>query len=352
MTEALGGLVQTPHPGGKVNGPVPDLPAARLLDLYRWMVLGRTFSDKMIALQRQGRMGTFGSLNGMEACHAAMGFALEQQDWLVPTYRDIITMLIKGVPMLAIMRVYQGQVGNLYPREANTLPLQIVLATQLPHAAGLAMAAKLRGDKAAVLGICGDGASSEGDFHEALNFAGVYRAPVVFCVVNNQWAISVPRHKQTAAESIAQRAAGYGFPGVQVDGNDVLACYQVVRTALERARAGEGPTLIEFLTYRMGAHTTADDPKRYVPAADLEAWRQKDPITRFRRYLAQRNLLNDAAAEGVQTEAEAEVNAAVAQLEAMERTQPESVFDSVYAEPTPLLREQRDEMGRLIREMR
>lgn len=344
--------VQILDPEGKVVGPVPDLPPARMLEFYRWMNLGRIFSDKMVALQRQGRMGTFGPLNGHEAASVGMGYALEPQDWLATSYREILTMLVKGVPMLAVMRLYQGNVGDLYPREARTLPLQIILGTQLPHATGLAIAAKLRGDKVVAMGACGDGATSEGDFHEALNFAGVFRAPAVFCIHNNQWAISTPRSRQTASETLAQKAQAYGFSGVQVDGNDVLASYQVCKDAVDRARAGEGPSVVELITYRMGAHTTADDPKRYVPPADLEAWKQKDPIVRFRRFLLDRNLMTEAEDARLQEAVNAEVNRNVDMLESMERTRPEQVFDIVYGELTPQLRAQKAELLQFLKEVR
>lgn len=337
---------------GKAHGEVPDLSPEQLVAFHRWMLLGRTFSDKMVALQRQGRMGTFGSLAGQEAASVAMGFALQPQDWLGTSYREIITMMIKGVPMLAVMRLYQGQVGDLYPAEARTLPLQIVLATQALHVAGLAMAAKIRGDKAVAMSICGDGATSEGDFHEALNFAGVFRAPAVFCVQNNGWAISVPRRRQTAAETIAQKAVAFGFPGVQVDGNDVLASFKVVRDAVERARAGEGPTLVELITYRMGAHTTADDPKRYVPADELERWRAKDPIKRYRRFLFDRNLLTEAEEARLQEAVQAEVNRTVETLESMAPTPPERIFGLVYEQMTPQQRAQQAELRQFLKEVR
>lgn len=339
-------------PEGKLVADLPDLTSDQLLDFYRWMLLGRTFSEKMVALQRQGRMGTFGSLLGQEAASAGMAFALQPQDWVSASYRDILTMLIKGVPMLPIMRYYRGNVGDGYPLDAHTLPLQIVLGTQVLHAAGLGMAAKLRGDKVVSLGICGDGATSEGDFHEALNFAGVFQAPVVFCVQNNGWAISVPRRRQTAAETIAQKAVAYGIPGAQVDGNDVLAVYRVVKEAVERARAGEGPTLIELITYRLGAHTTADDPTRYVPNAELEAARGRDPVVRYRRFLEEKGLLAPGAAEQLQESVQAEVDQTVTVLESMPTTPPERPFEIVYAEMTPQLAAQRDEFLRGLKEGR
>src|SRR5215211_2724709 len=324
-TQLPGQPHQVIDPEGRAVGKVPDLPLSRLLEFYRWMILGRTFSDRMIALQRQGRVGTFGSLGGQEAASVAMGLALEPQDWLATSYREQITMMIKGVPMLAIMRLYQGQVGDLYPAAARTLPLQIVVATQMLHATGLAMAARIKGDPVVAMGVCGDGASSEGDFYEALNFAGAFHAPVVFCVQNNGWAISVPRRRQTASETIAHKALAAGLRGAVADGNDVLASYRVVKDAVDRARGGDGPSLIELQTYRMGAHTTADDPKRYIPPDEVAEWQRRDPIVRFRHFLLQRNLLSEAEAARLQEEVAAEVGAAVTELEAMQPTAPEHV---------------------------
>lgn len=341
-------LSLTPHqvvaPDGTVVGPVPELPAETLVSFLRWMYLGRYFSDRMINLQRQGRMGTFGSLAGQEAASVGMAAPLRPTDWLIGSYREILAYFVKGVPPLAIMQVYRGYVGDRYPPEARCLPIQIVLATQVPHAVGVAMAAKIAGDDTVVVAAFGDGASSEGDVHEAMNFAGVYKAPVVFVLQNNHWAISTPRSRQSAAATLAQRAAGYGFPGVVVDGNDVLATYAVVKEAVDRARAGDGPTLVEAITYRYGAHTTADDPTRYRPDEELKEWQARDPITRYRRFLLDRGLVDEAADRQLQEQVAAEVDAAVEELEAMAPTPPERIFDIVYAEPTPQLRAQRAEM--------
>lgn len=338
------GLAGGPHqvlaPEGQVVGTVPDLPAEQLVQMYRWMVLGRSFSERMIALQRQGRMGTFPDHSGQEAAQVGLAMPLRQQDWLVATYRDLITYMVKGVPPLALMEVYRGYVGDGYPRSANALPFQVVIGDQMLHAAGVAMAARIQGDDVVVAGLCGDGATSQGDFAEALNFAGTYRAPAVFFVQNNGWAISVPRERQTAAEYIAHRGPGYGMPGVVVDGNDVLAVYAVVQEAVARAQSGEGPTLIEALTYRLGAHTTADDPKRYRPAEELAAWAERDPLIRYGRFLQDRGLLSPADADGMRAAAAAEVAACVAEMEALPPEDPLRIFDLVYGEPTPQLRRQ------------
>src|SRR6266446_7588714 len=256
---------------GNLVGAMPDLSAERLLALYRFMQLGRAFSNKIIALQRQGRATTFGSLVGQEATAVGLAAPLQPQDWLATSYREIASLFVKGVPVPTVAYSFRGFIPENWPSESRCLPIQVVIATQMLHAVGLAMAAKIAGDPVVAVGVCGDGATSEGDFNEALNFAGVYQAPVVLVVQNNGWAISVPRHKQSAAPTFAARGSGFGVPARLVDGNDILAVYDIMQQAIENARAGHGPTLVETLTYRMGAHTTADDPTRYRDSAEIEA---------------------------------------------------------------------------------
>ena len=216
------------------------------------------------------------------------------------------------------------------------------------HAVGLAMAAKISGDNAVAVGVCGDGATSEGDFNEALNFAGVFQAPVVLVVQNNGWAISVPRQKQSAAQSLAARGPGFGVPSVQVDGNDILAVYDVMQQAVERARSGQGPTLVEALTYRIGAHTTADDPTRYRNPTEVEAWRVKDPLVRFKRFLMSRDLLDEAEDQQLIQVIEEEINEAVRVAEAMPPMAPDSFFDYTSASLSPRLQEQRADLLRYV----
>ena len=228
------------------------------------------------------------------------------------------------------------------------MPIQIVIATQMLHAVGLGMAAKIAGDNAVSVGVCGDGATSEGDFNEALNFAGVFQAPVVLFVQNNGWAISVPRHKQSAAPTLAARGAGFGVPGVLVDGNDILAVYEVMQQAVERARTGHGPTLIEALTYRIGAHTTADDPTRYRVATEIEEWRLKDPIGRFQRFLAKQGILSEAQEQQLLGEVEAEINQAVTDAEAMPVPAPDGFFDYMSESLSPRLQAQREDAQRYL----
>ena len=328
---------------GNLVGEMPDLSAERLLALYRAMHLGRAFSNKIIALQRQGRATTFGSLMGQEATAVGLAAPLQQQDWLATSYREIASLLVKGVPLSTLVYSFRG-FSPAYPKETHCLPVQIVIGTQMLHAVGLAMAAKIAGDSAVAVGVCGDGATSEGDFNEALNFAGVFQAPVVLVVQNNGWAISVPRSRQSAAPTLAARGSGFGVPSVLVDGNDILAVYAVMQQAIERARSGQGPTLVETLTYRIGPHTTADDATRYRDAAEVEAWRAKDPLARFRLFLLRRNLLDEEQDQQLITAIETEINAAVAEAEATPPPAPDAFFDHMAADLSPRLQEQRTDL--------
>lgn len=337
-------VCQVLTPEGKVVGEVPNLSAERLMGLYRWMVLGRVFSERMVALQRQGRMGTFGPLHGQEATTVGLAAPLQEKDWLVGSYREILSYLMKGVPMPAIMELYRGYIASHFPKEARCLPIQIVLATQMLHAVGVAMALKYEHQPNVAIGVCGDGASSEGDFNEALNFAGVFKAPIVLVVQNNGWAISVPRSKQTAAEYIAHRGPAFGMPGYVVDGNDIFAVYKVVSDSVERARAGEGPSLIEALTYRLASHSTADDPKKYRTDEELNEWTQRDPIIRFRTFLLNQSILSEKDDETLREEVSAEIQQAVETVEAMPPQSVEQLFEVVYEQPTPQLQAQRADL--------
>src|SRR5579875_3592486 len=331
---------------GKLVGEPPDLSSERMLALYRYMQLGRAFSNKIIALQRQGRATTFGSLVGQEATAVGLAAPLQPQDWMATSYREIASLIVKGFPLSTLIYLFRGLTPENYPRETHCLPFQIVIGTQMLHAVGLAMAARIAGDPVVSVGVCGDGATSEGDFNEALNFAGVFQAPVVLVVQNNGWAISVPRQRQSAAPTFAARGPGFGLPSVLVDGNDILAVYDVMQQAVERARSGQGPTLIETLTYRIGAHTTSDDPTRYRDAAEVEAWQAKDPIKRFRRFLMERGLLSEEQDQQMTAAVEEEMNEAVQAAEAMPLMKPDSFFDFMWAELPPRLREQRQDLLR------
>ena len=292
----------------------PDIPAADLKRLYRGMLLGRRLDERMIRLQRQGRIGTFAPIKGQEASQVGAVSTLKSSDWMVPSFRETAAMLWRGWPIEKLLMLYAGFLEGGQPAPGqNDLPVTIPVATQLPHAVGLAYAAQYRGDDAVVMSFCGDGATSEGDFHEALNFAGVWHVPVVFVVQNNQWAISVPLKKQTHSARSPRRRWPTGCPGLQVDGNDVLAVYAACREAVERARAGDGPTLIECVTYRLGVHTTADDPTKYRSTEEVEAWERKDPLTRFGTYLQKKKLLDDGLTESI----DAEIADAVQRFEAI-----------------------------------
>jgi len=334
---------------GNVVGSVPKLSTEQFLQLYRAMYLGRVFSNKIIALQRQGRATTFGSLLGQEASAVGLAAPMQAQDWLTTSYREIASLIVRGVPLTTLIYSFRG-FTPVFPKETRCLPVQIVIATQMLHAVGLGMAAKIAGDNAVAVGVCGDGATSEGDFNEALNFAGVFQAPVVLVVQNNGWAISVPRRLQSAAPTFAARGPGFGVPSVLVDGNDVLAVYDVMQQALARARSGHGPTLIETLTYRLGAHTTADDPTRYRDAAEVEAWKAKDPIVRFKRFLIQRGLWSEEQDQQLIAAVEEEINEAANIALNMSPPAPDSFFDYLTDSPTPRLLEQRAELRRFAQQ--
>src|SRR5947209_11430063 len=320
----------------------PKLPPGDLKALHRAMVLGRRLDERMVRLQRQGRIGTFAPIKGQEASQMGSAFTLRRVDWMVPSFRETAAMIWRGWPIEKLLLFFAGHLEGGQPAlDQHDLPITTPVATQLPHAVGLAYAAQYRGDDAVVMAYFGDGATSEGDFHEALNFAGVWHVPVVFVCQNNQWAISVPLKKQTHSRTIAQKALAYGLPGIQVDGNDVFAVYAAAREAVERARAGDGPTLIECVTYRLGVHTTADDPTKYRSEAEVEMWEQKDPLTRFRAYLEKRNLLE----EGLEQRVDDEIAEAIRRFEATAPANPLTMFDHVYAELPPDLRAQRDEMA-------
>jgi len=325
----------------------PSIAPDELKRLHRAMLLGRRFDERMLRLQRQGRIGTFAPIKGQEAAQIGSVAALRRTDWMVPSFRETASMLWRGWTMERILLFFAGYLEGGQPTpEQRDLPICIPVATQLPHAVGLAYAAQYRGDDAVVMAYCGDGATSEGDFHEAMNFAGVWHVPIVFVIQNNQWAISVPLKKQTHSRTIAQKALAYGFPGLQVDGNDLLAVYAATREAVERARRGEGPTLIECVTYRLGVHTTSDDPTKYRSIEEVQAWERKDPLTRFGAYLQKRDLLEAGLEEAV----DAEIARAVSAFEAIGPPDPLAMFDHAYATRTAPLEAQRAEMqARLAR---
>ncbi|MFJ8005767.1 pyruvate dehydrogenase (acetyl-transferring) E1 component subunit alpha [Streptomyces fagopyri] len=315
----------------------PDL----LRRLYTELVRGRRYNTQATALTKQGRLAVYPSSTGQEACEVAAALVLEERDWLFPSYRDTLAAVARGLDPVQALTLLRGDWHTGYdPRELRIAPLCTPLATQLPHAVGLAHAARLKGDDVVALALVGDGGTSEGDFHEALNFAAVWQAPVVFLVQNNGFAISVPLDKQTAAPSLAHKAVGYGMPGRLVDGNDAAAVHEVLSDAVRHARAGGGPTLVEAVTYRIEAHTNADDATRYRGDSEVETWRAHDPIVLLEKELTERGLLDEegilAAREAAETMA-ADLRARMNQDPVLD---PMDLFAHVYAEPTPQLREQ------------
>ncbi len=329
----------------------PKIPPDDLERLYRTFLLARRFDERMLRLQRQGRIGTFGPTRGHEAAVLGSVYALRQTDWVVPYYREWPAYMWRGWPLESLVLYYAGfSEGMRVPDGFKDLPLCIPIASQIPHAVGVAYAARYKGEDSVTLVYMGDGATSHGDCQEAMNFAGVFQVPLVFFVLNNQWAISLPRSRQTRAKTLAQKAAAYGFPGVQVDGNDLLACYVATREAVERARQGKGPTLIEAITYRLSMHTTSDDPTKYRSDDEVKAWEAKEPLPRFRRYLEQKGVVTEADHAALEAEVDAQIREAIERAEA--RMQPTllDVFEHVYAERPASLEAQRQELVRLLEE--
>lgn len=316
---------------------------AATLEALEWMLLARTFDGKATSLQRQGRFGTFSSVRGQEASVVGAASALDPAcDWIAPQYRELPAILRHGMPLENFALYFMGHPrGCVIPEGVNILPIQISLAAQLPQAVGLAWGLRQQGLDGVVTAFVGDGASSEGDFHESMNLAGLIKAPVVFFLQNNGWAISTPRRKQTAARTFADRAAGYGVHGAYVDGNDLFAVHTVMAESVERARAGEGPTLIESLTWRAGAHNTADDPTKYVSDADRELWAGTDPIDRVQAYLRAEGAMDDAGYAEIKGRCTAEVDRALGVAQSTPALGPEALFDHVYAEPFDRFTQQR-----------
>lgn len=326
------------------GGELPDAPLPQgldpgaLLELFRWMVLLRTFEERAVALNRQGRIGAFPTYWGEEATQAGALLACEDEDWVFPTYRQCAIGILRGVPMSVILgwaRGYGGSAAWYDPREHRVAPICAGVGTHIPHAVGLAWGAKIRGDRVASLAWFGDGATSEGDFHEAMNFASVFKVPTVFFCTNNQWAISTPFARQTASETIAVKAGAYAMTSVRVDGFDPIACWEATRDALERARAGGGPTLIEAYCYRIGPHATPDDPGVYRDESEAERWKPLEPVARTAAFLRRLGLASDADIEAIHADARERVAAGVRELESRKAPGPEVLFDDVYVSIRP-----------------
>jgi pyruvate dehydrogenase E1 component alpha subunit len=327
----------------------PDISEDILLKLHRTMVLARKFDERMLNLQRQGRIGTFAPIKGQEAAQLGTIAHLRPSDWMVPAFRETAAELWRGRTLESII-IYNNGFGEGVdiPEDRNDLPISVPVGSQVIHAVGLGWAAKYRQKDDVAMTYFGDGATSEGDFHEGLNFAAVFQAPVIFVCQNNHWAISVPLAKQTRSKTLAQKALAYGLPGIQVDGNDILAVYAAAQEAVQRARTGGGPTLIECVTYRLAMHTTADDPTRYRSDEEVEEWSKRDPLPRFQKYLLDKGLLSEEkrleVESAIMEEIQTAIDGAEKQMEAM--GDPIDMFEHAYAQMPPYLKEQKADLAR------
>ncbi|MEW5745154.1 MAG: pyruvate dehydrogenase (acetyl-transferring) E1 component subunit alpha [Nitrospirota bacterium] len=320
---------------------MPSLAEADIRCLYELLVLSRAFDQRALSLQREGRLGTYASILGQEASQVGSAYALEQQDWVFPSFRETGVHIARGYPAELLFAYWAGdERGMQAPEGLNIFPISIAVGTHIPHAVGAAMAIKYRGEKTAVAAYFGDGATSKGDFHEGFNMAGVYRLPVVFICQNNQWAISIPRERQSAARTLAQKAFAYGFEGIQVDGNDIFAVYKVTRDALRKARDGGGPTFIECHTYRMAHHTTADDSTRYRHDREVELWKPRDPLARLQSFMEKKGLWTEQYRAEAEARARTIIDDAVKKAEAMPRPDPGDMFTYTYAAPSSRQRRQ------------
>jgi pyruvate dehydrogenase E1 component alpha subunit len=349
MTETASADVPTvrlvDHDGTVVGDVDVGLPDDDLRELLRLMIRSRRLDRECWTLQRQGELTVYPPFEGQEAAQVGSAFALGREDFVFPSFRELAAAIVRGVDVVEYLQYHRGawHGGPYDPIASRFAPICVPVATQIVHAVGWAMGAKLDGHAACSLAYFGDGSASEGDFHEAANMAAVFGAPVILFCQNNGWAISVPSSEQYAAP-IAARAAGYGFPGVRVDGNDVLAVFAVTKQAVERARAGDGPTLIEAMTYRVGSHSTADDASRYRNDAEVEAWRERDPIDRYRTYLHGSGVIDDAFVRACDEEAEAWVAEIRAAVTALGDPPASEMFDHAYADPPGTLHRQRREL--------
>jgi len=317
------------QPDGEVEG----LSEQNLLELYRAMVLLRTYDDRSLVYHRQGRIGTYAIFWGHEAMQAGSFHALEREDWIFPSYRESAIGLLRGMPPETVLSWWRGHPAGWWdPREYGVASIAVPIATHVPHAVGWAWGKKLRGEPGCAIAYFGDGATSEGAFHEGANFAAVMAAPVILFCNNNGWAISTPVSAQTRASSLADKALGYGMPGMRVDGGDVLAVYEATREAAARARSGEGPTFIEAVTYRCAPHATADDPSAYIDPDRVEAERRNECLGRFERYLRRAGILGDDLVATMAGEADEAIRAGMAAAEALSPADPGLVSRNAYVE--------------------
>ncbi len=315
---------------------MPSLPDADIKRMYELVIFLRTFDHYALELQREGRLGTYAGILGQEASQVGSALAVGKKDWVFPSFRESGVYLAVGYPPHLLLQYWAGDERGLRtPEELNIFPVSIAVGTHVPHAVGAAMAAKYKKDEIAIVAYFGDGGTSKGDFHEGLNMAGVFNLPVVFVCQNNQWAISVPRDRQSASKTLAQKASAYGFEGIQVDGNDMFAVYSSTKDALEKARKGGGPTLIECFTYRMGDHTTADDAARYRSPEEVENWKAKDPLLRLKLFMEKKGLWTEAYQKEVEDKSKAAVEAAVKEAESVEPAHPSDIFTYTCERLTP-----------------
>ena len=337
-----GKMLQILDKDGNVDSALePKIDDKRLLEAYRIMLLTRIADEKSIRMLRQGRLGAYPPSKGQEASQVGPAMALGNEDWMVWAFRELGALLMHGAPLWRTMLYWMGnEEGSNYGEGIRITPSSVPVGSQIPHAVGMSFASKYRNEKGVTLCFFGDGGSSEGDFHEGLNFAGVMRTPTIFLCQNNQWAISLPRELQTASKTIAQKALSYGFPGILVDGNDVLALYSATKEAVERARRGDGPTLIESFTYRLSDHTTSDDATRYRTEQELKYWNERDPIDRFRTYLIRKGIWDDAKERALAAELNQFVEGEVKRAEDFAKPTLDDVFGHTYAEMPDSLRSQ------------
>lgn len=324
---------------------MPNLSNDEIRKIYEMLVLIRTFDQKAFNMQRQGRLGTYIQFKGQEACQVGSAFALNDDDFIFPMYRNSGLLIARKHPIVQVLQYWNGdERGSVSPKNVNNFPISIPVGTQTVHAAGAAFAAKLRNTKQVSVVYFGDGATSKGDFHEAMNFAGVFNVPAIFICENNQYAISVPRSKQTHSDTIAQKAIAYGIAGIQIDGMDIFAVIKAVKDAVDNARAGKGPTLIECYTYRMADHSTSDDASRYRPKEEMDSWLKKDPIERLEKYMLSRKLLDDSYKQKVLAQSQEIIEKAVTEFEKIQPPDPKDIFRYVFAELTQQQKEEMEEL--------
>lgn len=345
--------LQILDPKGKVVNPdlEPKIKKEELLKMYKTMALGRVADIKALQYQRQGRMLTYPPNRGQEAAQVGAIAALESKDWVSPAFRELNLMLYRGVPLENIYLYWYGnEWGNNFPEETRVLPVNVIIGSQVTHAAGLAYASKILKKEEVALATIGDGGTSHGEFYEGLNFAASYDAPMIVVIQNNQYAISTPRKKATKAETLAQKAVAFGIPGIQVDGNDILAMYVATKAAADHARSGKGPVLIEAVTYRLGAHTTSDDPTIYRSDDEVKAWEKKDPMIRFKKYLIDKGYWSDEEDQKLEEENNKFVGETFKKVEATGNADLEDIFKYTYKEMTPQLKEQYAYMKKFLEE--